>query len=122
MAAKDSLNRELFHGTVVGEKVLRRGQRIVPFTKLGSDSDISGLSDLRNETASYAFATTNYDDAKEYARNRQEDEPDLNPVVYQVHPAKDMVEDDFHGEGWDGYSYASPTGFRVKKVVWGGSE
>lgn len=120
MAAKDNLNEALFHGTVVGKKILRSGQRIIPLAKLEPGSADSGSSDLRRETSSYAFATTNYDDAREYARNRQEDEPDLNPVVYQVHPAKDMVEDDFHGEGWDGYSYASPTGFRVKKVVWGG--
>lgn len=117
MAASDHLNETLFHGTITKHGVLNPGDVVVPRSSREDIKEKRGS--LRHDIATHVFATTNFDDAKEYGRSKQDDTP-YNAVVYEVDPSGDMFEDDFHGEGWDGHSYASPTGFRVKRVVWGG--
>jgi len=117
MAAKDHLNKELFHGTNDKYGVLRPGDMVVPRSVLQKGTK-EKPGTLWHDVETHAFATTNYDDAKEYARNQRTSNDSYNIAVYEVHPAEDMIEDDFHGEEWDRQSYASPTGFRVKRKVW----
>jgi len=121
MSASEHLNKTLFHGTTTKHGVLNPGDVIVPRSVLQKGAK-EKPGTLWHDVETHAFATTNYDDAKEYARHSADKADFLYPIMYEVEPSKDMFKDDFHGEGWDKQSYASPTGFRVKKVVWGGNQ
>jgi len=102
MAAKDHLNKELFHGSSDRFGVLKKGQLIVP------GNEVEGLIDQHHqyfdypEALNYAHATYSRGAAEIYANWAAEchkiengKPTGVKPIVYSVKPAKNQEDDPY---------------------------